>query len=306
MAILTTFDASTNKDLFKKTLQKLFDNTDRDAISEWKQVVKPIKATDLYERRMRIAGLTGPAQVTEGSPITIQEPKYGSTKEWTQIKFGTGFKVSWEVKKFNKWNLVEKWTRNLKQVMETYKNQVVFRLFNYADATTYSAGYDTLALAHDSHTCLDDSSSTYDNKTTSALSVASLETGYIYFRTLKDDQAQTIQKKPDTLLVPPQLEFTANQLVKANMVPFEMSNTPNEIKRLGLKVIVASYLTDSNNWFLLCHGDEDYGLFCATSQEADLDTHDAYDDTRSTVVTSMMAFKQGFDDARLTYAGIVT
>jgi len=305
MSILTTFDQSTNKDLLKKYLKKLFDLSKRPVIDEWKEVVKA-DTTDLYiNRRMRIAGLDLPAQVGEDSPISIQEPKYGNTKDYQQVKYGTGFRISFEMKKFNKWDLVKTWTENLKGVMTTYKNKQVFRLYNSADATTYAAGLDTAALAY-AHSCLDNAASTWTNYTTSALGVTALESAYTYFRTLKNDQGQYMpQVKPDKLIVPPQLEFKARKLVGADKVPFEFSNTPNVIKGLGITPFVSSYLSDANNWALIAFGDPDFGLFCETSLEADLDTHDSYDDARATIVTSQMLFKYGFDDGRMTYFGIV-
>ena len=305
-SILTTFDPSTNLDLFKKQLWRLFDNTDREALVDYEKVVKTKDSNDLYERSMRIAGMDYPEPVLENAAIPIDSPTYGTTKTWTQAKYGIGFKVSWEMKKYNRWDLVEKWTRNLKKNMREYKDTVVFRIYTSADATTYCAGYDALALASDSHLLID-AATTYDNKTTSGLSVTTLEAARVYFGTLVDDKNHKAPKRMDTLLIPVDLETTARQILNSDKVPFMMTNTSNELPKIlgSINLVATPRLTDTNNWFALAKNDEDFGPFVCTTQEPDMDVHADYSDTRAIVTNSIQAFSYGFDHANAVYCGIV-
>jgi hypothetical protein len=303
--ILTSGDNTTNKDVFKKLLRAIFDSTERAAIVEYPEVMRDIQVNDLYERELRMAGLYLANAVNEGSPIQIQAPKIGLTKEFTQTQWGTGFRVSLMMKKFNKWQLIESWTRDLKKVMQETKDITVARIYNYANVTTYCTGFDGYQLAYDSHTCLDTAASTWDNKTTSALSLTALESAYIYFDTLIDDQGLKYYVRPTKLIVPPALQIKARQLVGTDRVPFTADNTKNIAPEWDLKVFVYHRMTDTNDWFLTAPDEKNFGPRVFTSMDADLQTHDAYDDSRDTVVTSMMLFTYGFGDGRLVYAGIV-
>ncbi len=298
------YGSDTNKDLFKKLIRDLFNTTDRTALVEHEKAVKTIKTGDIYEREYRTGGLGYPAEVAEGQPIPTSTPINGTTKDFTQVKFGHGFRVTFEVKKFNKWSLVEMLTRDLKKTMEEARDVNVMRIYNYHTATTYAAGFDTLALASDTHTCLN--GDTYDNLTTTALSTTSLEAAWVYFSTLKDDAGHTYFAEPKKLLVPPQLWVTANQLTRSSNVPFEISNTKNVIPDWGITPTLMRRLTDSTDYFVIGDtGDKNFGPRVYISMEPDLITHDAYDDSRDTVVNSMMFFKYGFTDPRLVYCANV-
>jgi hypothetical protein len=306
MAVYTTWDTSTNKDVFKTLVKDVFDNTDKPAWTQWKEVMREVQSKDYYERYMRMAGLDLAKEKTQGTPMYIQDPKFGSTKDFTQAEWSTGFKFGWMLKETNKYNLAEKWTRNLKKVMLETKDIIVARIYNYPTATTYCSGFDGLALAHDSHTCLDDAASTYDNKTTSGLSVTSLQSAYIYFRTLKNDQGQRWMVAPDKLIIPPELEFTAKEITGSSLVAHELSNTTNVLREKGINVFVYSRLTDTNDWFLAATKEDDFGPMVISLRDPHIFTHDSYDDALDTVVGSHEAFTYGFLDPRLVYCGIVT
>jgi hypothetical protein len=300
------YDASTNLDLMKKLLLKLFMDTDHEALDDISKAgITGMTSSDYYERMARVAGLEQPAKITEDHPITIQDPKYGQTKDWEQEVYGGGFRVSYLFKKYNKWGLVEKFTKDLKKNQIILRNTEAFKLYNSANATTYHTGFDGLALAHDSHTLLDDAGTTYDNKTTSALSATTIEAAHIYMRKMKDDKGNFIPARANKLLIPPELEVTAAELYAPGGRPWEMSNTKNVLPTImGVSIVSTPYLTDADNYFFLAE-DDGYGPFIINGQDADLEVHNSYDDARATIVTSMQIFKPGFASGKRIYCGIV-
>lgn len=300
--IKIAWDESTNKDLLKDTLDDLFDSTDRDKFVEYPNVFKDL-TTELFQiRRMRIAGLPHGAEIADGENIPTYDPVYGSTLDFDQVRYGWGFTITKGMKKFNQYDLVEKFTRDLKKTMYEMKDIEVAKLFNTPTATYL--GYDGLSLLNDSHTCLDDAATTYDNLTTSDISVSSLEDGYVYHDTIVDDQAYMSPGRPNKLIVPPQLRVTGQQLLAPGGVPFEESNTKNVFPDWDLQLFVYHRMTDDDAWYLVDFAADDYGAIILTSQEPDLEVQDAPNTSRNTYVTSEQWFDFGYDDPRRIYGAV--
>ena len=303
MAIIrTNWDTSTNKDIFKTLVKKWFDSTDREALVEWPNVAKSYKTSDDYERHGRYAGLDYPGELDEGENIPIQDPKFNTTKDYTQVAYGSGFRITDRMKRFNKIGAMEKFTKSLGRMMREGKDVEVAKMFNNLAATTYATGFDTLEAAHNSHTTLDDAGTKYDNYLDAALALTSLESALQYFDYLYDDQGNIFTVTPDTLVVNYTLRQDANELLKSSMKPWEQSNTVNVLKG-ELTPFVYHRLTAATTWFVIAKNHPQYGFFVYTSMEPDSKVQDAPDTTRDTIVTSLQYFRFGFDDPRLLYLG---
>jgi hypothetical protein len=70
-------------------------------------------------------------------------------------------------------------------------------------------------------------------------------------REYKDDRGNLIPIRPDTLLVPPELEDAAWTATQSMDKPGTANNDGNFVRSKGLSVVVWDYLTDSNNWFMV-------------------------------------------------------
>jgi len=299
--IKIAWDESTNKDWIKGTLEKIFDSTDREQLVEYPNVFREVP-TDQYEvRRGRMAGLPHGGEINDGENIPTYDPVYGSTLDIQQKRFGWGFTITRMMKKFNNFEAVGTFTRNLKRTMYEMKDIEIAKLPNNMTSTTYGMGYDGLALASGSHTTLDDAATGYDNYVSADISVSSLEDGYVYFDTIVDDQGKTAPGRPNKLIVPPQSRVEGQQLLAPGGVPFEQSNTKNVFPDWDLTLFVYHRMTDTDAWFLADTNHPDYGLFVYTSQDPDILVQDAPNTSRNTYVTSEQMFEYGFDDARYFY-----
>lgn len=302
MAIVRTdWDVSTNKDTFKTLVTDWFNSTDRPPMVEYTNVLKEEQSDDEYERKGRYAGLDIPGALIEGQQIPIQDPKFNTTKDWAQVAFGTGYRITDRMKRYEKIGLYETLTESLRNVMLEGKDIEVAKLFNNAAVTTYAVGFDTLQLAHNSHTCLDDASTTYDNYGDAALSTSSFESALNYFDYMKDDQGNVFTATPDTLVVNRTLRWDANELLKSSGKPWEMSNTINPYKG-EVTPFVYHRLTAVTSWFLLAKNHPKYQLFVITTMAPDVRVWSA-DATRDTIVDSMQYFTYGIGDPRMCYVG---
>ena len=305
----TWWDTSTGKETMKTLVRGWFDSTDREALVEWKALCKDIKTNDDYEREARVAGLGAMQQINEGANIPLEEAKFGGTKDFTQVAFGNGFRVTDRMKRFNKIKLIEKLTKSLKKTMLEGKDIEIAKMWNNTTATTYASGFDGYALGYDTHTCLDDAATTYDNYLGSDLATGSYETALQYFDKMYDDQGNVYVGRASKLVVNPAMRVKAYQILRADLKPFEQSNTKYDLNSyfgFDVQPFVYHRLSSTTSWFLL--GDvngTDYGPRVYTALEPDLDTKDGDDRTRDVVYTSLQYFKYGFTDPREVYVGNV-
>lgn len=298
----TNWDTSTNRDTFKTSVKDWFDNTDREPMVEWPNVANALTTSDDYERRGRYAGLDYPGEVAEGANIPIQDPKFGGVKDYTQVAYGTGFRITDRQKRTNKIGAMENNTKSLSRMQAEGKDLIVGRMFNNLAATTYATGFDTYEAAHNSHTCLDDAGTTYDNYANTGLAQTSLETALQYFDYMYDDQGNIFTATPNLLVVNRTLRQDADELLHSKGKPWEFSNTKNAIQN-ELKPFVYHRLTATTTWFVIARNDPNYGFFVYTLMEPDSKVYDAPDATRDTIVDSLQYFKYGFDDPRMLYLG---
>ena len=121
--IYTNFDTTTNKDLLKTgSLRKLFDDTFKAKKTFWQGMANDKSTKDEYERDLRMAGLDTAVELAEGQAIPIQAPKLGTTKTYTQRQFGAGFRMTFKMDYFNKYNLWRRWTKDLANIMKEAKD----------------------------------------------------------------------------------------------------------------------------------------------------------------------------------------
>ncbi len=301
-ATRTSWDSSTNKDVFKTLVDEWFNSTDREELVEWQKMCLNLGSGDEYERRGRWAGLKDAEEVPEGQNITIQTPKFGGTKDYTQVSYGTGFRITDRMKRFEKIGLYEFLTKDLRRAQRETKDIEIAKMWNNPTATTYAAGFDTLALGHDAHTCLDDAATTYDNLLSAALSTSSLESGRNYFDYMYDDQGNIFTAKPDLLTVNYQLVVTAEEIMGSSLKAHELSNTTNYFKSY-VELFDYHRLTSATAWYLCARKHSKWDYFVYTTVEPDIRTGSAPDTTRDTIVDSLQYFKFGFGDPRMAYVG---
>lgn len=90
--------------------------------------------------------------------------------------------------------------------------------------------------------------STQSNKITLALDATGLKTALATLRRLKGWTGRPLNLKATHLVVPPELEWTARELLQAER---DASGATNILRGAIPNIIVSPYLADTNNWFVL-------------------------------------------------------
>jgi hypothetical protein len=162
-------------------------------------------------------------------------------------------------------------------VRETKEVEVADIFNNGFVTTTHTAG-DGLAIFSDAHLRL--SGGTWSNRFTNAvdLNAGSLQQAVENFETTTDDRSMQQVLVPRILLVAPQNEWKARELLYTQADPESANNTINAIRSRNLQLVVWYYLTDPDAWFVL---GEQTGLIyfdrrgVTFAKDGDFDTGDA-------------------------------
>ena len=98
-------------------------------------------------------------------------------------------------------------------------------------------------------------SGTQSNKGTAALSAASLQAAITAICKFKDDRGKPMGMVPDLLVVPPDLQWTAMELLNSVYYPDLLASgqkLAGNVLKGKLDLMVSPYLSDSNDWFVIC------------------------------------------------------
>jgi phage major head subunit gpT-like protein len=165
-------------------------------------------------------------------------------------EYTKGFKVERKLYDDDLYNIINQRPRGLATSAVRTKEKHAASVFNNAFSASYTGG-DSVSLCNDSHPYSPVNATTQDNKGTTALSYDAVIATRKLMREYKDDRGELITVIPDTILVPPELEDTAWNIINSMNKPGTADNDGNYVRSLSWNVIVWDYLTDANNWFMI-------------------------------------------------------
>jgi hypothetical protein len=181
-------------------------------------------------------------------------------------------------------------------------------VLNNAFSESYVGG-DGEPLCDDAHEVNSvDTSTTYDNDGSTALSYDAVITTLIAGQDMNDDRGNPMPVIYDTLYVPTALQGTAYEIVNAIGKPGTANNDANALGFInsGLNVVVDPYLSDANNWFMIDSKLAPMHLlwFWRVRPEIAMDPSSDYQLVAK--YRGYMRYSYGWDDARWIYGHSVT
>jgi phage major head subunit gpT-like protein len=206
------------------------------------------KQTESYQD---IVGTPMWTQKDEGTSISYADMLEGYAKSFTHTAWAKGIRVSRELRDDELYGVMNQKARLLGQGAAYRKEYEHAKLFNNASAATYFTGQDGLALLSDSHTQAGVPGGTLDNYVSSTdLSLSALDTAFALIRRFTDENGELAMFEPATLLIPPELDRTAVQLLQSAGLPGSADNDTNYYKG-RLNIVTWPFITDTNAWFIL-------------------------------------------------------
>ena len=235
----------------------------------------------------------------EGTPLAYDDPYQGYKTTFTHLSYGLGFRVTYEMQHDDLYDVIKRMPSALADTVVRFKDTACANVFNNGFSVTGTSfmsgmdGQDLFALSHPLS-----GGGTYQNLLTTAadLSVSSLEEALYTMRLTVGDRNELLDLNPKILLVPPQLERTAFELLKSSGRPDTANRADNWLNTQGLQMIVWNRLTDTNAWFLLT--DKAYhNLLYYNRQELETDSDRDFN-TKDLLYSVMTRFSVGWADWR--------
>ena len=198
-------------------------------------------------------------EMEEGADIRFDRPVPLFKKFWQPSRFGLGIEVSYEAVADDQVGLIKDMAlqlgRSARDTKEAYAAAVLDNGFNPA-----FAGPDSKPLFATDHPLVK-AQGVQSNKLAipADLSVTSLQTALTLFMTMKDSTGKPIVTKPDHLIIPATLQFTAVEVLGVGSGGLMRSDTGNNtvnafknVPGVGVfdGVIAWRYLQDDDAWFV--------------------------------------------------------
>lgn len=255
------------------TFVELHDNTDRTIFTlldqEWKKL-KPIwrryynvkKSSKRSELITTVTGIGDIPEKPEGQPYATDIIKVGYTREFLHTEFGLMFEVTQTALEDDRYDILSdhaKWFMFSAQVVQEKRAAI---LFNNGFGSEQSP--DGVSIFNAAHALKGGGTARNQLATASDLSWTSMAQALVdWQRETKFEAGQFMMPVEDLiLLVPPELEFTAEKIVSSTLQPGVADNDLNTIRTLrSITVVKNVYLTDTDAWFLLA-GNKTHG-FCS-------------------------------------------
>ena len=245
--------ASFPKDL-EEGLNAHFGMEYREYPDEYTAIFDTYSSNKAFEEDVLMAGF-GPAPIKgEGEAFAEDEARQGWTARYNHVTIGMKFAITQEALEDNLYmQLGARYARALARSIKETVEVMGANVLNRATSSSYLGGDGKALLATD-HPLL--YGGTFSNKlaTPADLSESSLEDIFIQIRTAVDDRNMPIALKPKTLLIPPQLIYTAARLLRSVNRTGGNDNDINAIRSLGVlgedSVKTITRLTDADAWFV--------------------------------------------------------
>lgn len=263
----------------------------------YKKVFKVQKSTMAFEKEQGVTGLPAAGVKEQGSTAAYADPVQGFQKEFVHVTYGLGSSVTremWEDDQYRYINRIPKMlARSMMETEETTHADVLNNAFGTAKAA------DGLSIVNAAHVNAA-SGNTQSNQPTVAsdLTQTSLEQAFIDIRQFQDDQDLLISCKPRKLLVPNELMWVAEKILKTSGEVGSADNTVNPMKG-KLELVVWDYLTDPDGWFILTDQD-DVGFQSFLRRDAEIERDNEFD-TQNLKFLTTKRWSQGLTDWRAVY-----
>lgn len=286
--------------LFVEGLRKVFFDQYKALAVVHPQVYDVRGSTKRQETEHTLPGLGMLTSKDEGVGMDFEDMIDGYEKSFSHTAYAKGIRMTREYMDDALYPEMKKQTQALAKSARYRKEYDHALLFNNANATTYFTGGDGLALLSDTHTIAGNPAVTFDNYQSGVdLSMTALEDAFNAMRRFPDDttaaSAMYINLEPKALLIPPELEWTAIQLLKSTLLPGSGNNDTNPMQS-RLNIIVWPMITDTDAWFVLADKN-DVAPVSYNRVELEFD-HDKDFSTKDVLVSAYTRYSNGFADPR--------
>jgi len=251
-----------------------------------------------FEEEVMLSGFANASVKPEGSGVSYDNAQETYTSRYTHETIALAFAITEEAIEDNLYDrLASRYTKALARSMANTKQVKAANVLNNAFSSTVQPGGDGEALCSASHPTI---AGTYSNTLATAadLNETSLEQSLIDIAAFTDERGLKIAARGMKLIIPSELQFTADRLMKSANRVGTADNDINAIRNMGMipqGYVVNHYLTDGDAFFIKTDVPNGLKMFVRspikTSMEGDFDTGNVRYKARE-------RYSFGFSDAR--------
>jgi len=206
-----------------------------------------------FEEDMGVSGLGLAQTFGEGQSINYDTMTQGFLTRYTHVKYGLGFMITREMVDDDQYDVVGRQrARALAYSMRQTKETVGANVYNRAFNSSYVGG-DGVSMINTAHPNVMGGTQSNRPATDINVSEAALEQAFIDIQRFKNDRGLLIQVIPQSLIIPPELEFEVKRILQSDGRVGTANNDANILKGMGLfpkGVAVNHYLSSATAWFI--------------------------------------------------------
>ena len=233
-------------------LNALFGLEYRQYADETKEIFDTESSDRAFEEEVMLSGFGNAAVKPEGQGVAFDDAQETFTARYTNETIALAFAITEEAIEDNLYDrLASRYTKALARSMASTKNIKGAAVLNNGFDANYAGG-DGVALLSTAHPTL---SGTFSNRlaTNSDLNETSLEQSLIDIAAFTDERGLKVAARGMKLVIPSNLQFTADRLMKSQGRVGTADNDINAIKNMGMVpegYTVNHYIVDTDAFFI--------------------------------------------------------
>jgi hypothetical protein len=226
-----------------------------------------------FEDEVEFAGLPPMIQKDEATSVQYNDAIQGGTVRYNMFTFALGVRSSFELYEDDQYGIIMQVPKALARSGHFTLEQRSANILNNGFSSTGTLTTDGLSLFNNQHPLLGGpgatnigpgltnvigAAGTYPNRpsTDLDLSVTALQLMINQFERLVDSQGLPIVLKPKLIVIPPELQFIASEILGSAHKPYTADNEINALLSQDLNFFVGHYFTSQSAWFALCDKDQ--------------------------------------------------
>jgi len=207
-----------------------------------------------FEEEVMLTGFASAPVKSEGAGVVFDQANEAFTSRYTHETIALAFAITEEAIEDNLYDrLAGRYTRALARSMSNTKQVKAAAILNNAQKTGYTGG-DGVTLINSSHPLANGGTFSNVLSTASDLNETSLEQSLIDIAGFVDERGLRIAVQGTKMIVPKELQFTAERILKS---PLRVGTADNDINAIGNMGMlpqgyrVNHFLTDTDSFFIL-------------------------------------------------------
>ena len=232
-----------------------------------------------FEEEVMLSGFASAPTKQEGAGVVFDQAGETFTARYNHETIALAFAITEEAIEDNLYDrLAGRYTRALARSMANTKQVKAANVLNNAQVTTVTGG-DGVSLINASHPLA--TGGTFSNvlATAADLNETSLEQSLIDIAGFVDERGLKIAASGRKMIIPKELQFTAERIMKSPMRVGTADNDINAINNMGMVpegYRINNFLTDTDSYFLMTDVPNGMKMFVRspikTAMEGDFDT----------------------------------